>query len=119
LETHGARNLYGFWKGTITEALNQTKGDLLVNLASNEYFKAIDKRALNKQIVSPVFKDEKNGQFKIIGFFAKKARGSMARHLIQNRIEDADGLLGFSADGYAYNAALSKPDAPVFTRPER
>jgi cytoplasmic iron level regulating protein YaaA (DUF328/UPF0246 family) len=119
LETRGAKNLYAFWKATITEELNRTKGDLLINLASNEYFKAIDKRALNKRIVSPVFKDEKNGTFKIISFFAKKARGTLARYIIENRIADAEGLLGFAEDGYAYNAALSKPDAPVFTRPER
>jgi cytoplasmic iron level regulating protein YaaA (DUF328/UPF0246 family) len=119
LETRGAKNLYAFWKATITEELNRTKGDLLINLASNEYFKAIDKRALNKRIVSPVFKDEKNGTFKIISFFAKKARGTLARYIIENRIADAEGLLGFAEDGYAYNATLSKPDAPVFTRPER
>ena len=118
LETRGAKNLYEFWKATITEELNQTKGNLLVNLASNEYFKAIDKRVLDKQIVSPAFKDEKNGKFKIISFYAKKARGSMTRYIIESRVKDADGLLKFEEDGYSYNAALSKPDAPVFTRPE-
>jgi cytoplasmic iron level regulating protein YaaA (DUF328/UPF0246 family) len=116
LATRGARNLYEFWKATITEELNRTKGDLLVNLASQEYFKAIDQRALDKQIVTPVFKDRKNGQFKIISFCAKKARGAMARHIIENRIADAGGLLAFAEDGYAYNAALSKPNAPAFTR---
>ncbi|VGO14372.1 hypothetical protein PDESU_02933 [Pontiella desulfatans] len=119
LETRGAKNLYEFWKATVTEELNRTPGDLLVNLASNEYFKAIDKRTLDKPIVSPVFKDEKNGQFKIISFFAKKARGTMARFIIENRVKDADGLLNFKEDGYRYAAALSKPDAPCFTRPER
>ncbi|MDF7807210.1 peroxide stress protein YaaA [Pontiellaceae bacterium B12219] len=118
LETRGAKNLYEFWRATVTEELNATPGDLLVNLASNEYFKAIDKKALNKQIVSPVFKDEKNGTFKIISFFAKKARGSMARFIIENRVKNADGLLEFSENGYAYNAELSKPASPVFTRPE-
>jgi cytoplasmic iron level regulating protein YaaA (DUF328/UPF0246 family) len=118
LETRGAKNLYEFWRATVTEELNTAPGNLLVNLASNEYFKAIDKKELNKQIISPVFKDEKNGTYKIISFFAKKARGSMARFIIENRIKDADGLLGFSENGYAYNAELSKPAAPVFTRPE-
>ncbi|MDF7800641.1 peroxide stress protein YaaA [Pontiellaceae bacterium B1224] len=118
LETRGAKNLYEFWKATITEELNHTKGDLLINLASNEYFKAIDKKSLNKQIISPVFKDEKNGTYKIISFFAKKARGRMARFIIENRVKDVDGLLAFKEDGYAFNADLSKPDAPVFTRPE-
>ena len=119
LQTRSARNLYEFWKGPVTEQLNQTKGDLLVNLASQEYFKAIDKRALDKQIISPVFKDEKNGAFKIISFFAKKARGSMARFIIQNRITDAAGLLKFAEDGYVYNAALSTPTEPVFTRSQQ
>jgi cytoplasmic iron level regulating protein YaaA (DUF328/UPF0246 family) len=116
LETRGAKNLYEFWKSRVTEKLNQTDGDLLVNLASQEYFKAIDKRKLDKQIISPVFKDEKNGTFKIISFFAKKARGSMARFIIQNRITDTAGLLGFSEKGYTYNAALSSALEPVFTR---
>jgi cytoplasmic iron level regulating protein YaaA (DUF328/UPF0246 family) len=118
LETRGARNLYEFWRPAITEELNQTRGDLLVNLASQEYFKAIDKKALNKQTISPVFKDEKNGTFKIISFYAKKARGTMARWIIEKRIKDADGLLAFAEDGYAYNTELSKPNAPVFTRSE-
>ena len=116
LETGNAKNLYEFWKKLITEKLNQTNGDLLVNLASQEYFKAIDKRVLDKQIISPVFKDEKNGTFKIISFFAKKARGTMARFIIQNRITDTAGLLEFSEDGYAYNANLSTLAKPVFTR---
>ncbi|MEE9368009.1 MAG: peroxide stress protein YaaA [Pontiella sp.] len=118
-ETRGAKNLYEFWKAPITEELNQTQGDLLINLASQEYFKAIDKRKLDKRIISPVFKDEKNGTFKIISFFAKKARGTMARYIIEKRINDADGLFDFNADGYAFNPDLSKTDTPVFTRAER
>ena len=93
-------------------------GGVLVNLASNEYFKAIDKRRLEKQVVSPVFKDEKNGKLRIISFFAKKARGSMARFIIRNRIADAEGMLEFSENGYTYNPELSTPAKPVFTRPE-
>jgi cytoplasmic iron level regulating protein YaaA (DUF328/UPF0246 family) len=116
LETANAKNLYEFWKPTITQELNNTSDELLINLASQEYFKAIDKRALNKKIVTPVFKDEKNGTFKIISFYAKKARGSMARFIIQNRIKDVAGLLEFAEGGYCYNPALSKPDEPVFTR---
>ena len=118
LETRGAKNLYEFWKATVTEELNQTQGDVLVNLASNEYFKAIDKKTLDKQIISPVFKDEKNGTYKIISFFAKKARGTMARYIIENRIKTASGLIEFSEKGYAYNSELSSPSEPVFTRPE-
>jgi cytoplasmic iron level regulating protein YaaA (DUF328/UPF0246 family) len=118
LETRSAQNLYEFWRDTITDTLNTEKGDVLVNLASQEYFKAIDAGKLEKEIVSPVFKDEKNGKLKIISFYAKKARGTMARYLIKNRIADMDGMLGFSEDGYAYNPELSKPNKPVFTRPE-
>lgn len=118
LQTRGAKNLYEFWKATVTEELNSTKGDLLINLASNEYFKAIDKRTLDKEIVSPVFKDEKNGKYKIISFFAKKARGTMARYIIENRLKNADDLQGFTEGGYCYNADLSSPTEPVFTRPE-
>lgn len=118
LETRGAKNLYEFWRGAITEELNRTKGDVLVNLASQEYSKAIDTRNLDKQVVTPVFKDGKNGQFKIISFFAKKARGTMARFIIQNRIDTEEGLLSFSEGGYAYNIGLSKAGTPVFTRPQ-
>jgi len=117
LETRGAKNLYAFWKATITGELNKTRGDQLINLASNEYFKAIDQRVLDKEIISPVFKDEKNGTYKIISFFAKKARGTMARFIIENRITSADALLNFSEDGYTYNADLSTRNEPVFTRP--
>jgi cytoplasmic iron level regulating protein YaaA (DUF328/UPF0246 family) len=116
LETRGAKNLYDFWRDTVTEGLNAEPGGRLVNLASQEYFKAVDTKKLNKQVVSPVFKEERNGQFRLISFFAKKARGSMARYLIQNRIDDAEGLLGFAEDGYAYNPGLSTASAPVFTR---
>ena len=119
LETPGAKNLYEFWRDTITDTLNAEKGDVLVNLASQEYIKAVDTRKLEKEIVSPVFKDEKNGKLKIISFYAKKARGTLARYLIENRIADRDGILGFSEDGYAYNPGLSKSSEPVFTRPER
>ena len=119
LETRDAKNLYEFWSASVTEELNRTKGDVLVNLASNEYFKAIDKKALNKEIISPVFKDEKNGTYKVISFFAKKARGAMARYLIQNRISRPEDLVGFAEDGYGYNEELSKAGSPVFTRPEK
>lgn len=118
LKTHDAANLYAFWKETVTEELNRTPGHLLINLASQEYFKAIDTRRLDKQIVTPVFKDEKNGKFKVISFFAKKARGTMARHIVRNRVTSAEGLLDFTADGYGYNTELSTPAEPVFTRGE-
>jgi cytoplasmic iron level regulating protein YaaA (DUF328/UPF0246 family) len=119
LRTRQADSLYGFWKETITGALNQLPGELLVNLASQEYFKAIDKKALNKQTVSPEFKDEKNGKLKIISFYAKKARGSMTRFIIENRITDADGLKQFNTSGYSFSKELSTATKPVFTRPEQ
>jgi cytoplasmic iron level regulating protein YaaA (DUF328/UPF0246 family) len=118
LKTRGTENLYAFWRESITHALNAETGSLLVNLASQEYFKAVDTGVLKKSVISPVFKDEKNGKYKIISFFAKKARGSMARYLIEKRVKDADELLGFAEDGYRYNPALSKEHQPVFTRPE-
>jgi len=119
LATASAKNLCQFWSDVVTESLNGEKGTLLVNLASHEYFTVINRKTLNKNVVTPVFKDEKKGQYKIISFYAKKARGSMARYLTQHRVDDVDGLLGFAEDGYRYNEALSKPSEPVFTRPER
>lgn len=118
LEMPGAKNLYEFWRDTVTDELNLMPGNLLVNLASQEYFKAIDKRKLDKQIVSPIFKDEKNGEFKIISFYAKKARGSMARFIIQNQITQTAELHSFTEEGYTYAPDLSKPSEPVYTRLE-
>ena len=116
LETDDAKNLYEFWKQTVTKELNRLPGELLVNLASQEYFKAIDKKALNKQIISPVFKDEKNGKLKIISFYAKKARGCMARFIITNRIDKEKDLLKFNTGGYRYVAEESRANQPTFLR---
>ena len=112
------KHLYEFWGTVITDKLNEHMSDdeLLVNLASNEYFKSVKKRQLNAEIIEPAFKDWKNGQYKMISFFAKKARGQMARFLIQNRVDTVEGLLEFDLDGYSYNEALSTPAKPVFTR---
>jgi cytoplasmic iron level regulating protein YaaA (DUF328/UPF0246 family) len=118
LKTDNAKNLYEFWRDTITAELNHLPGDHLINLASQEYFKAIDKKALNKQIISPVFKDEKNGTFKIISFYAKCARGSMARFLIENQITHSDDITAFNINGYTYAEELSSETAPVFIRSE-
>lgn len=116
------RNLYTFWGDSLTEALNlalQEQGDdILINLASNEYFKAVNLRKLNAQVVTPQFRDEKNGQFKIISFFAKKARGRMAAWLLRERIERIEDIREFCLDGYRFNAELSRGDDIVFTRPE-
>lgn len=116
------KNLYEFWGSQLTEAINAAmaeQGDeVLINLASQEYFRAINPKLLNGRLITPQFRDEKNGQFKIISFFAKKARGRMAAWLLQQRIATPEALLAYDIDGYGYNASLSRPDAPVFTRSE-
>jgi cytoplasmic iron level regulating protein YaaA (DUF328/UPF0246 family) len=117
------KNLYDFWGSTITDTLNEalaaSETPILVNLASNEYFKAVKKKQLNGQLISPAFKDQKNGQYKVISFYAKKARGLMARYIIQNQITTMEELIKFDLAGYQYHAAFSTPDAPVFTREEQ
>lgn len=113
-------SLYDFWGDKITEALNeemaQAKNAPLINLASNEYFKAVKPKQLHARVISPVFKDYKNGQFKIISFFAKRARGLMSAYIIRNRLQHAEDLLLFDSDGYAYSAKDSTENAPVFLR---
>lgn len=118
LQVGADKNLYAFWRSTLTQRINEMPGDWVLNLASIEYFKVLDKRALNKRVVSPVFKDEKNGQFKIISFYAKKARGLMARYMIENQLTQIDDLRGFSVSGYTYDSVRSTELAPVFTRSE-
>jgi uncharacterized protein len=114
------RSLYEFWGGRITEQLNQElqqqKSRVLVNLASNEYFKSVQAKKLGADIISPVFKDYKNGQYKIISFFAKKARGSMTAFIIKNRIAKAADLQGFDLDGYKFSPEDSTAESPVFLR---
>lgn len=120
LQTSKGNNLYDFWGDKITKAINDSlkeKGDkYLINLASNEYFKSINKKKLEAEIITPVFKELKNGQYKVISFYAKKARGLMTRFIIQNQISDPEHLKAFSADGYIYNPHLSKDKEFVFTR---
>lgn len=122
LKTRGGGTLYDFWGDTISERLQQTLQDLgsslVVNLASNEYSRAARLKQLDASVVTPAFRDWKNGQYKMISFFAKKARGMMARYLITGRVRDEAGLQKFHSDGYAWNAELSKPGEPVFTRRE-
>lgn len=123
LTTPRGKNLYEFWSDALTQALNSTlaeqNDEVLINLASQEYFRAINPKKLSGRIITPQFRDEKNGQFKIISFFAKKARGQMAAWLIQQRITTPEALQGYDVDGYRFDASLSRPDAPVFTRSER
>lgn len=113
-------NLYQFWGDIITENLNsalaQQGDDIIINLASNEYFKSVKKKQLKASIITPAFKDWKNGQYKMISFYAKKARGLMARYIIDNKIDSVEQLLNFDIDGYTYNKDLSTDSVPVFTR---
>ncbi|YCI82194.1 peroxide stress protein YaaA [Enterobacteriaceae bacterium] len=117
------KDLYSFWGDIITRKLNEAlaaQGDkLVVNLASDEYFKAVKPKALEGEIVKPIFLDEKNGKFKVISFYAKKARGLMSRYIIQNRLTTAEQLTGFDLDGYQFDEAASKGAELVFTRSER
>jgi cytoplasmic iron level regulating protein YaaA (DUF328/UPF0246 family) len=114
------KDLYAFWGSQITDLLNQHLAEIgsktLVNLASNEYFKAVKKKELNGQIITPIFKDWKNGQYKIISFYAKKARGLMARYTADNLLENAEDLKYFDTDGYKFNPELSSDTDWVFTR---
>ncbi|WP_339385999.1 peroxide stress protein YaaA [Vibrio caribbeanicus] len=116
-------NLYHFWGNTITESLNDTiaqQGEgTLVNLASNEYFKAVKTKNLTASVITPIFKDCKNGQYKVISFFAKKARGMMARYIIKNRISDAAQLKNFDVAGYYFAPEESTSSEFVFKREEQ
>ncbi len=116
------KDLYQFWGGKITEGLNAELGSMktpvLVNLASNEYFKSVVPGKLNADIITPVFKDWKGGKYKIISFYAKKARGLMSRYIIEHRIDDAERLKEFDYAGYAYQPAMSSAREWVFTRDE-
>jgi len=113
-------NLYQFWGDIITNELNRALAeqgdDVLINLASNEYFKAVKKKSLNATIITPQFKDWKNEQYKMISFFAKKARGLMARYIIQNQLTDVEQLKNFDLAGYQYNSDLTQGNDLVFTR---
>ncbi|MFZ4106139.1 peroxide stress protein YaaA [Flavobacterium sp.] len=112
------KNLYEFWKTTITNELNSQleKDELFVNLASNEYFDVVDVKKLKVPVVTPEFKDYKDGKLKMISFFAKKARGMMVRYIIDTNAQTIDDLKGFNYEGYAFDSNLSKGNTLVFTR---
>lgn len=119
LPVNRKRDLYSFWKKTLTETLNEELEDneLFLNLASVEYFNAIDEKKLKVPVISPVFKDHKNGKLKIISFFAKKARGSMARFVIDKNVKTLEELKGFNYDGYGFSEEYTeKANEPVFIR---
>lgn len=121
LPNPAGKDLYAYWKSIVAPALNKDLGKtdpVLVNLASDEYFKSVDTKALSARVVQPVFQDYKNGQFKIISFFAKKARGLMARYIIDQRITDVEQLKKFKVDGYAFAPKESTENTWVFRRKE-
>jgi len=114
------KNLYEFWgdrlNHSVAKELAKSDSPVLINLASNEYFKAIRAKQLAYQIITPIFKDFKNGQYKIISFFAKKARGLMSRYILQNRIDQPEALKDFTLGGYKFDMKLSSDLELVFTR---
>ncbi|WP_062308852.1 peroxide stress protein YaaA [Polynucleobacter sinensis] len=117
------KDLYSFWGERVTDSLHKLlekqKKPILLNLASEEYFKVLQPRKLDCPVIAPVFQDTKDGKYKIISFYAKRARGLMARYVVENRITDPADLKGFNLDGYKYVASESKPEKPIFRRPER
>jgi len=123
LDNFRGTNLYQFWGSLVTVEVNKAlsaQGDsILVNLASNEYFKAVKKKELQGQIITPIFKDQKNGQYKVISFYAKKARGLMARYILENEITEIEQLKGFDVAGYYFVKADSSETDLVFYRDEK
>lgn len=120
LKTRRGTSLYDYWGDTIAKALNARAADVgadtLINCASQEYFGAADRKALKLRVVTPQFMEVKEDRPRIVSFFAKRARGAMARFVVENRVTDPDDILGFGTGGYAYDADLSTPDKPVFLR---
>jgi len=113
-------NLYQFWNHLITESiqkqLNNQGDNVIINLASNEYFKSIKTKKMDAQLITPVFKNAKNGQYKLVSFFAKKARGLMSRFIVKNQLTEPEQIKEFSLGGYNYNDRLTKGNEWVFTR---
>ncbi len=121
LTTDKGKSLYDYWGDTIAKALNDhasaVDADVLVNCASQEYFGAVDLNALKLRVITPVFMEEKPGGPKIVSFYAKRARGAMARYIIQRRLTDPEALTEFDTGGYRYMPDMSEADKPVFVRP--
>lgn len=111
------KDLYQFWGGQLRESIEaELSGGVLINLASNEYFKAVEAKKLNARIITPIFKDFKNGQYKIISFYAKKARGLMSRYIIDHKINDPEEIKQFGSEGYRFSPEMSQADEWVFLR---
>jgi cytoplasmic iron level regulating protein YaaA (DUF328/UPF0246 family) len=120
LENERGNNLYKFWDNTISEYLNtrlaNEKNPIIVNLASQEYFKSIQLKTLNAKVIECVFEQEKSGKFKVISFLAKRARGLMARFAIENQIKSPEALQKFNSEGYSFQESLSTPDRLLFRK---
>ncbi|MBS1205519.1 MAG: hypothetical protein H6R25_2418 [Proteobacteria bacterium] len=123
LENAKGKDLYQFWGDVITHKLNEAiaaQGDeTVINLASDEYFKSVKTQKLNARIIKPVFLDEKNGKFKVISFYAKKARGLMSRFIIENHLTKPEQLTGFNSEGYFFDQEVSSQEELVFKRYEQ
>ncbi|PAY15587.1 hypothetical protein CKO51_31170 [Rhodopirellula sp. SM50] len=120
LKARRGKDLYAFWGTRITQSINEqldaTDSRYLLNLASNEYFRSIQKKSVQAEIIAPVFKDQSNGKYRVISYFAKKARGTMASWVIRNKVKTPTKLVKFAEDGYRYDAESSSDAAPVFLR---
>ncbi|AWB34128.1 peroxide stress protein YaaA [Orrella marina] len=122
LENSKGKNLYEYWKDVVSPYLNsrlaKEKDPVIINLASDEYFKVVDLKTLNARVIQCVFQDQKAGQWKIISFYAKRARGLMARYAIKHRVNRPEQLQSFDSEGYVFAPDLSSQDKLVFRRPE-
>lgn len=123
LPTRRGKDLYGFWRDSLSKTINgllkEQEDTVLINLASKEYFKALENETLKARVITPAFKDRKGDTYKVLSFFAKKARGMMTAWIIQNRLTDPEQIKDFSGAGYRYNETLSEGDAWTFTREEQ
>ena len=123
LKNSRGNNLYEFWGSIITDQINQDLAEIdakvLVNLASDEYYKSVNEKKIQAEIIKPVFLDQKNGKYKVISFYAKKARGLMARYLIENKLSQVEQLKAFDSEGYYFDAESSSDKELVFKRDEK
>jgi len=123
LKNARGHNLYEFWGNMITDQINQDLAEIdakvLVNLASDEYYKSVNEKKIQAEIIKPIFLDQKNGKYKVISFYAKKARGLMARYLIENQLNQAEQLKAFDSEGYYFDAESSSNKELVFKRDEQ
>ena len=120
LKNKVGKDLYEYWGDTLSHSINEElsnhQHNVVINCASIEYFRSIDRPSLNAEVITPQFKEYRNGKLKMVSFFAKRARGMMARYIIQNKINDGKDILSFNLGGYSYDPSISSPASPVFTR---